>query len=133
MSLQIFSFFLMIRRPPRSTRTDTLFPYTTLFRSHVPPVVVALTLVVGIGQHAVHLVGAADDRGARLGRSGVVGAAEVQALVARPGRGDGVHVGHAQGRLDDHLEADALLSVDSLGSASGRERGCQFVYLSVVA
>src|SRR3546814_13242805 len=26
-------FFLMIRRPPRSTRTDTLCPYTTLFRS----------------------------------------------------------------------------------------------------
>src|SRR3546814_12293258 len=26
-------FFLMIRRPPRSTRTDTFFPYTTLFRS----------------------------------------------------------------------------------------------------
>src|SRR3546814_4677144 len=26
-------FLLMIRRPPRSTRTDTLFPYTTLFRS----------------------------------------------------------------------------------------------------
>src|SRR3546814_17989841 len=31
-----FFFFLMIRRPPRSTRTDTLFPYTTLFRSSVP-------------------------------------------------------------------------------------------------
>src|SRR3546814_17090841 len=29
----MFIFFLMIRRPPRSTRTDTLFPYTTLFRS----------------------------------------------------------------------------------------------------
>src|SRR3546814_17953478 len=28
-----YVFFLMIRRPPRSTRTDTLFPYTTLFRS----------------------------------------------------------------------------------------------------
>src|SRR3546814_776245 len=26
----------MIRRPPRSTRTDTLFPYTTLFRSYAP-------------------------------------------------------------------------------------------------
>src|SRR3546814_18670505 len=26
----------MIRRPPRSTRTDTLFPFTTLFRSHLP-------------------------------------------------------------------------------------------------
>src|SRR3546814_7519273 len=32
--LYLFSVvFLMIRRPPRSTRTDTLFPYTTLFRS----------------------------------------------------------------------------------------------------
>src|SRR6056297_2925441 len=30
-------FFLMIRPPPRSTRTDTLFPYTTLFRSRVRP------------------------------------------------------------------------------------------------
>src|SRR3546814_10520656 len=29
--------FLMIRRPPRSTRTDTLFPYTTLFRSGHQP------------------------------------------------------------------------------------------------
>src|SRR3546814_7195406 len=29
----LFFCFLMIRRPPRSTRTDTLFPYTTLFRS----------------------------------------------------------------------------------------------------
>src|SRR3546814_13265733 len=28
-------FFIMIRRPPRSTRTDTLFPYTTLFRSKI--------------------------------------------------------------------------------------------------
>src|SRR3546814_21195602 len=32
-SSTMFFFFLMIRRPPRSTRTDTLFPYTTLFRS----------------------------------------------------------------------------------------------------
>src|SRR3546814_18789931 len=31
-----FVFCLMIRRPPRSTRTDTLFPYTTLFRSPMP-------------------------------------------------------------------------------------------------
>src|SRR3546814_17629539 len=32
-SFHFFFFFLMIRRPPRPTRTDTLFPYTTLFRS----------------------------------------------------------------------------------------------------
>src|SRR3546814_3757057 len=31
--MYLYFFFLMIRRPPRSTRTDTLFPYTTLFRS----------------------------------------------------------------------------------------------------
>src|SRR3546814_7574499 len=35
-SCLICFFFLMIRRPPRSTRTDTLFPYTTLFRSNGP-------------------------------------------------------------------------------------------------
>src|SRR3546814_11202634 len=34
-SIHVCFFFLMIRRPPRSTRTDTLFPYTTLFRSIV--------------------------------------------------------------------------------------------------
>src|SRR3546814_6465617 len=33
MSSCVIFFFLRIRRPPRSTRTDTLFPYTTLFRS----------------------------------------------------------------------------------------------------
>src|SRR3546814_4454144 len=37
----------MIRRPPRSTRTDTLFPYTTLFRS------VAAVAAQGAGQQAV--------------------------------------------------------------------------------
>src|SRR3546814_8745866 len=37
MSFDLFLvfFFLMIRRPPRSTRTDTPFPYPTLFRSHI--------------------------------------------------------------------------------------------------
>src|SRR3546814_18380205 len=39
----ILSSFLMIRRPPRSTRTDTLFPYTTLFRSHKKPGTTDLT------------------------------------------------------------------------------------------
>src|SRR3546814_6707818 len=48
----MFFFFLMIRRPPRSTRTDTLFPYTTLFRSD--------------GQEREHQVDAR--RGARSGR-----------------------------------------------------------------
>src|SRR3546814_14784214 len=36
-----FFFFFMIRLPPRSTRTDTLFPYTTLFRSRPRPLAAA--------------------------------------------------------------------------------------------
>src|SRR3546814_4156709 len=40
----------MIRRPPRSTRTDTLFPYTTLFRSHMRgAVALALQRPVQVG------------------------------------------------------------------------------------
>src|SRR3546814_12928733 len=45
-----FFFFLMIRRPPRSTRTDTLFPYTTLFRSEQDAVVGRLHQVVDVLQ-----------------------------------------------------------------------------------
>src|SRR3546814_10025335 len=40
----------MIRRPPRSTRTDTLFPYTTLFRSGEP---LQFRLLLGIDQRRV--------------------------------------------------------------------------------
>src|SRR3546814_9991229 len=45
-------FFLMIRLPPRSTRTDTLFPYTTLFLSRARPVRRA-SLSLGTGAHPV--------------------------------------------------------------------------------
>src|SRR3546814_18905110 len=41
----------MIRLPPRSTRTDTLFPYTTLFRSHVE---IGLEIVIaGLGRDRI--------------------------------------------------------------------------------
>src|SRR3546814_16617462 len=43
-------FFLMIRRPPRSTRTDTLFPYTTLFRSPRPAAPVRQLVRLGQGR-----------------------------------------------------------------------------------
>src|SRR3546814_14402805 len=65
-----FFFFLMIRRPPRSTRTDTLFPYTTLFRS----VEIADDHPVGPGagrgeQPVVRGAPGDGDRAARLDRS----------------------------------------------------------------
>src|SRR3546814_18628964 len=47
----------MIRRPPRSTRTDTLFPYTTLFRSAVRPLLPASSQ-----PFAVHICGSPEPR-----------------------------------------------------------------------
>src|SRR3546814_6254116 len=61
--------FLMIRRPPISTRTDTLFPYTTLFRS----------LADAVGRNARRL---------RAGRSGKLGQPQPQQLGHAAGRGD---------------------------------------------
>src|SRR3546814_13924315 len=46
-------FLLMIRRPPRSTRTDTLFPYTTLFRSGEGISVAALSIGRGNAKSAL--------------------------------------------------------------------------------
>src|SRR3546814_12606732 len=62
----IVFFFLMIRRPPRSTRTDTLFPYTTLFRSsrrigRLSGVLHLHEVAPGVGPRAVE-VGEAVDR-----------------------------------------------------------------------
>src|SRR3546814_20279206 len=59
---QTLVFFLMIRRPPRSTRTDPLFPYTTLFRSET-----AFDAALGAGENNVghqgtfHVSGLASD------------------------------------------------------------------------
>src|SRR3546814_13694102 len=62
-------FFLMIRRPPRSTRTDTLFPYTTLFRSAAAAAAPAdfegtmQQVVISLGSDAVRkVVGSTDLR-----------------------------------------------------------------------
>src|SRR3546814_9485973 len=70
----MYFFFLMIRRPPRSTRTDTLFPYTTLFRS-----VVGLALV---GDHLGAVV---------VGDGAAVAVAEAQRLLAGVGEGADAH------------------------------------------
>src|SRR3546814_12279014 len=86
----------MFRRPPRSTRTDTLFPYTTLFRSPVVavaavvpvvvvPVVVVLVVVVPILFGGLALVpgGAGILRSLVCGQLAVVVLAVVRKLVRR--------------------------------------------------
>src|SRR3546814_3298655 len=93
-------FLLMMRRPPRSTRTDTLFPYTTPFRSAA--VVDRATLVLGScdGDHAVRL----DPAG---------GLASRQSGIGRSGRGD-EGAGPANRRAGDHPSSDDV-GVHDLG------------------
>src|SRR3546814_10166429 len=54
----------MIRRPPRSTRTDTLFPYTTLFRSvaFAPDEIAHVLATRGIGAASIRRHGRGPDR-----------------------------------------------------------------------
>src|SRR3546814_20181378 len=64
--LSILAFFcLMIRRPPRSTRTDHLFPYPTLFRSSA-----RADAVVAVDRHPAHAVRLR--QAAMLGRPAVI-------------------------------------------------------------
>src|SRR3546814_14172385 len=62
----------MIRRPPRSTRTDTLLPYTTLFRS------IGVRIVVGTGQ--AECAGQADGTGIAATCTQRTGVAAVSAI-----------------------------------------------------
>src|SRR3546814_17433385 len=103
-----FFCFLMIRRPPRSTRTDTLFPYTTLFRSYSR---------AGGGpgragpQHRHH--GARDTRA----RRGLAAAREgQQGAGARPPAGGGWRRGHhlreGRRRSEEHTsELQSLMRI----------------------
>src|SRR3546814_7913383 len=72
----------MIRRPPRSTRTDTLFPYTTLFRSPADDRADAARGLVALAvaePGAAGLAVAAVAVGAAAGRAGALAAAEAAA------------------------------------------------------
>src|SRR3546814_5274514 len=80
--LSVF-FFLMIRRPPRSTRTDTLFPYTTLFRSCPRRRGRGTYLGQDAGRcrRADRRGGAADDRRRAAGRRSEEHTSELQSLM----------------------------------------------------
>src|SRR3546814_20076851 len=99
----------MIRRPPRSTRTDTLFPYTTLFRSvadaiaaHVAPWIGdGATLQTGVGKIPGAILAALTGRRKLRIHSGlvvdeVVDLLAAAALAARPSVIAGVALGSAR-------------------------------------
>src|SRR3546814_14563891 len=106
-------FFLMIRRPPRSTRTDTLFPYTTLFRS---------------GCHALGARPASqrDQRDAALaGGNRLRGMADVDEIRRTAGIG-GIDVAQLQAHVIGHVAraearriAGAALAVDVVLAQAG--------------
>src|SRR3546814_11443228 len=86
----------MIRRPPRSTRTDTLFPYTTLFRSIVGairisggnPSIGSGGKGGGGGKHAQQAGDRKDDRDAALGAAPTPVADRLGAPSGRPQRAE---------------------------------------------
>src|SRR3546814_11054652 len=118
----------MIRRPPRSTRTDTLFPYTTLFRSVVESLMAsqAQSLVVVTG-HDYAAVEAALPPSSGKGRGFTVthNPAYTSGLASSLRRG--------LAALPDNIDGVLVCLGDKIGRASGRERVCQYVCIPVVA
>src|SRR3546814_15037376 len=113
MRCSLLFFFLRIRRPPRSTRTDTLFPYTTLFRS-----VLARTREAG----QVSLEGTPDLLPV-LKEAGVVDAGGAGFLLLLDAL---LHV--VDGRdVPPPPDAPAGAAEREIGRASCRERGCKYV------
>src|SRR3546814_17391644 len=103
----------MIRRPPRSTRTDTLFPYTTLFRS------IADKMPTVERPHAPALIGAAANFAQSEGRPehrSCSPAPEADQLGTRPFYAWKVGLGGGE-----------MGAVVQIGRAACRERVCQYV------
>src|SRR3546814_11423760 len=82
----------MIRRPPRSTRTDTLFPYTTLFRDAADPADRSRTTPIGRSRSQDAAGLGERESGGPLEHRGRLAVAEV-AQEVRPGRGAGEELG----------------------------------------
>src|SRR3546814_11812149 len=102
----------MRRRPPRSTRTDTLFPYTTLFRSRSPAAGRCRTTVGETVRHT-EAVGYAAGEGHTAHARAPVAAESDASVRTRVRAGDGEH-------FSSH-------DLGEIGRASGRERVCQDV------
>src|SRR3546814_16643236 len=107
-----FFFFLRTRRPPRSTRTDTLFPYTPLFRS---------TATLSEGAKKVEAVaGALSERAQQTGRDAVtVAGATAQTLAGLQDLGDR---GHALAATMTKIVDDGSRARAVRGEAHGKIR-----------
>src|SRR3546814_16812892 len=109
-------------RPPRSTRTDTLSPYTPLFRSPVggwagmaTPVSVA-AVTQGLSEFSLKAIGTVTAINTVTGRSRVDG--ELEEIYFKEGQK--VHAGDLLAQIDPR-------TYQAIGRASCRERVCQYV------
>src|SRR3546814_1795783 len=109
----------MVRRPPRSTRTDTPFPYTTLFRSHQRVVGLRALLVVGHRQRQLLPAPLVLAREAERRRAQPRQCLAAQSVQVRPGLLEPLleslpprpaHAAHQVGRSEEHTsELQSLL------------------------
>src|SRR3546814_15671248 len=121
----------MIRRPPRSTRTDTLFPYTTLFRSVGETTRLFRYLQDSKAPNQYLIIGSGP-HGAFLRRRGLANLSfgDLQLGDARYNGQDDGFVKLFQAWFDHYLRGGKDTLVDmpkEIGRASCRERGCQYV------
>src|SRR3546814_11702904 len=119
----------MIRRPPRSTRTDTLFPYTTLFRSrflHRRDLVLGLALPAGDDRTGVAHAAARRRADARDEADHRLLAATAGLVLQEMG---GPFFGRAADLADHEDRMGGLCGEDTLqiGRAPCLERVCQYV------
>src|SRR3546814_17475754 len=114
----------MIRRPPRSTRTDTLFPYTTLFRSLAA---IAFTKASNSASAGFRWLFAQSQWWALLVTPSVFALlAWATSGVLRVTRGSGIPQAIAALTVSDETFRKQQLSLPEIGRASCRERVCQY-------
>src|SRR3546814_9127939 len=113
----IFCFFLIIRRPPRSTRTDTLFPYTTLCRS--------LVIVERVGAIGRQRAAPVDSPGPEAARPGAIDEDVVGDLVGQVELVDETRV------LGPLVEVGARRSRDDRPGETARDPGAAAIAVRI--
>src|SRR3546814_17167736 len=106
----------MIRRPPRSTRTDTLFPYTTLFRSDL------ILVDIACGTRIQHIL-----KAVAVILPKILFLLTVEKIL----RGEAEHETPAEALFDEGFEIRLVAQrnglVEEIGRESCRERVCKYV------
>src|SRR3546814_4720311 len=108
-------FFLMMQRPPRSTRTDALFPYTTLFRSQLDQMGASLGAAEPLAHRAAPAAAYAEaDQALEVGR-------DVRADRERPAVGHRLDGDHGHVAVDGQAQPHVVDRLAGLDEAADRK------------